>query len=273
MARCWPHNLARLLAPEHPVTDLRINAVGYDDFTDPSLAPIRHLRSYNCYTLHFVLNGKGTLFVNGVTHTVEKDALFFTPYRQPMAYYPCDEDPWEYIFINFSGEQADALCSHMGLTPEHPVRRDLPHVAISQTLEQLIRTVQAADTPPYYRVLSTFYELVHLCERRPSPKGAANARSVIDMNYASQDFTVEQLCRDLHVSHSHLCRIFKEAYGTSVVRYLIDRRLQQACRLLRESDLSIKAVAFSCGFSDEMHFMKTFKSSLGMTPSQYRRTH
>ena len=49
------------------------------------------------------------------------------------------------------------------------------------------------------------------------------------------------------------------------------KRIELACELLENSDLSVRSVAHSCGFSDEIHFMKTFKSRTGMTAAEYRR--
>lgn len=268
--RLLPNNTARLFAPEYPGRDLYMHAVGYDDFIDPAITPIRHLRTYNDFTLHFVLSGKGVYTMGGVTRRIEKNCLFFTLPHEPMAYYPDEDDPWEYIYFNFSGEQAQALCAEMLLTKEQPVRYDIPHAAVKRLLERMMRDLQDVNAP-YYLTLASFYELIHLCRRQPQAKGAAAARYMIDTHYTSPEFTVEHLCRELHISHSHLCRLFKEAYGVSAIRYLIDRRLAQAKQLLAETELPVKAVAYSCGFSDELHFMKTFKAAFGVTARAYRK--
>ena len=270
MGRFWPQNIVRLFAPPNSGNDLIIHSAGYDDFTDPAITPIFHPRSYNSYTLHFVLGGKGVLCVNGKMHTVEKNSLFFTPAKQEMAYYPCKDDAWEYAFLNFTGDQVPFLLNSLGLSLEQPILYDLPHIAIRQLIEQLLRTIQNTESQPYYYVIGAFYEMMHLCSRQTLPKGATQARYMIDTAYASSEFTIDQLCRDLHISHSHLCRIFKEHYGITAVRYLIDRRLEQARQLLVQTELSVKAIAFSCGFSDEIHFMKSFKSATGISAKQYR---
>ena len=270
MARFWPVNTARLFSSEYHGSDLFINSVGYDDFTEPTLAPFYPLRTYNSYTLHFVFGGKGTLIVGGNEYTVEKFSLFFTPPKQPMAYYPHRDDPWEYAFFNFGGTQAPLLLQAIGLSTERPVQQDVPPDAVCRLFSELLLTLQNTETQPYYRALSAFYELIHLCSHQALPKGAAAARDLIDTHYASPNFTIDQLCLDLHISHSQLCRLFKASYHTTAVRYLIDRRLTQARRLLTETSLSVKAVAFSCGFSDELHFMKSFKAATGMTAREYR---
>ena len=69
-----------------------------------------------------------------------------------------------------------------------------------------------------------------------------------------------------------LLRLFKEEYGRTVRRYLIEKRLAYACELLENSDMPVCSVALSCGFSDEIHFMKSFKKQYGMTATEYRKS-
>ena len=119
--------------------------------------------------------------------------------------------------------------------------------------------------------LSAFYEAVHLCSEENTSEGAKNAKRLIDENYSSPSFNIEGLCSALAVSHSHLCREFKKEYGTTALKYLISRRLLMARQLLETTKLSVKTVAFSSGFRDDIHFMKTFKNSMGVSPTEYRK--
>ena len=272
MSKFLPHNLLRLFAPENRTQDLFIHSTGYDDFSDPSLTPIRHLHSYNSCTLHMVLSGKGVIQLRGKTHRVNGECLFFLPANEPMCYYPEEDEPWEYMWFCFTGDQAAEYGKRMGFSIERPIHTSPSFAAIRRTMQHFFQSLEEESGDPYFLALSAFYEILYMCSRQSRPKGAASARHMIDLNYASQDFTVELLCRDLHISHSHLCRIFKEAYGISAVRYLINRRLEQAQRLLENTDLPVKAIAYSCGFSDEMHFMKSFKTATGMTAREYRQT-
>ncbi|MCF6320466.1 MAG: helix-turn-helix transcriptional regulator [Rhizobiaceae bacterium] len=47
-------------------------------------------------------------------------------------------------------------------------------------------------------------------------------------------------------------------------------RIHEACRLLKHSDSSLTVIGFCSGFSDSAHFSRDFRSSVGISPSQYR---
>lgn len=52
--------------------------------------------------------------------------------------------------------------------------------------------------------------------------------------------------------------------------YLNSYRIQQACQLLRETELSAKDVAAQCGFNSQQNFFRVFKKWTHVTPKQYR---
>ena len=66
-------------------------------------------------------------------------------------------------------------------------------------------------------------------------------------------------------------KYFKQIMGISPTKYIIELRMNSAKELLEFTDLSIKEVAITCGYDDLNFFSKTFKTSVGMTPSDYRK--
>ncbi|MNW16127.1 Transcriptional activator NphR [compost metagenome] len=54
-------------------------------------------------------------------------------------------------------------------------------------------------------------------------------------------------------------------------RWLTAHRIERACALLAQADLSIAAVALACGFSDQSHLTRVFAQALGTTPGMWRR--
>lgn len=83
--------------------------------------------------------------------------------------------------------------------------------------------------------------------------------------------TLSEIARAAGVSEREASRCFKKNIRQSPVEYLIAFRLNEAKKLLRESDLSVTEVSLRCGFSDSAYFGKTFRSAFGVTPSAYRR--
>lgn len=69
----------------------------------------------------------------------------------------------------------------------------------------------------------------------------------------------------------YLQRVFKERMNMSMMTYLVQYRIQRACRLLCTTRFSIIDIALDCGFTNRQHFTRCFKERKGMTPSEYRR--
>ncbi len=256
--------------------DFCILNIGYNDFSQPNLAPNYKEHFQTFYTLHYVLSGSGTLVYSGKTYHPHAGCLFFLPPNEPIQYYPDENDPWEYVWFAFNGVCARSYGERMGFSSTLPVQETLFPQAVFLALNRLFHPLSNTANDDYFLALSVFYEIVHHCIQsatQPSSdiKRMADVKRMIELNCASQDFSIQKLCQALYISHSHFCRCFKQKYHMSAVRYLVLCRLEHAKRLLSTGTLPVKTVAYSCGFSDELHFMKTFKAEMGMTALQYRR--
>ena len=68
-----------------------------------------------------------------------------------------------------------------------------------------------------------------------------------------------------------VARAFRARYGRSVKQHVQQLRVKYAARLLVENEMTATAVSQQCGFSDQSHMNRVFKSHTGMTPVRYRR--
>ncbi len=68
-----------------------------------------------------------------------------------------------------------------------------------------------------------------------------------------------------------LSRHFRAIHGTSPHRYLIMRRLEKGRHMLTSGNISMAEIAISCGFADQSHFTRHFKSAFGMTPGRWSK--
>ena len=66
--------------------------------------------------------------------------------------------------------------------------------------------------------------------------------------------SVTQIARSLRVSREHLSRVFKEYAGISIQQFILQRKIRLACKLLKESNFSIKEISSRLGFSDQRIF-------------------
>lgn len=87
--------------------------------------------------------------------------------------------------------------------------------------------------------------------------------------HLEESVDLESLARAAGLSPFHLIRVFTKATGLTPHNWLIDRRVHLACNLLREG-VSAAHVAVRCGFTDQSHLTRAFKSRLGVTPGKFR---
>ena len=89
-------------------------------------------------------------------------------------------------------------------------------------------------------------------------------------NYA-QEIRLENLAREARMSKYHLCRVFKRWVGISCIAYLNRVRIERAKEMLIQKYDSITNIAYDTGFKNLVHFERTFKGHVGITPSGYRK--
>lgn len=95
-------------------------------------------------------------------------------------------------------------------------------------------------------------------------------KAYIDTHYKS-NLTLESLSETAYISKHHLAHIFKNQTGVSPIRYMIERRIDQAKSLLTQTDIPIHEIAEMVGYPDNVYFSQIFKKITGVSPSAYRR--
>lgn len=96
------------------------------------------------------------------------------------------------------------------------------------------------------------------------------ACSILEKNL-SESICTQSLCKTLYTNHNTLYKAFKTQLGMGVHQWLMRRRIEEAIRLLVETDLPIQHIAFDIGFSRQSSFSTFFKTEKGVTPSAYRK--
>lgn len=114
---------------------------------------------------------------------------------------------------------------------------------------------------------SIFFELNEL-PYRPEIKAAI---AIIKKNYCSSNFFIGDISKELHVSESHLRKIFKTETGMSLKKYCDTMRFERATSLLKSDYISVEDVAELVGFTNTKNFSTAFKKKYNMSPSQYQK--
>lgn len=112
--------------------------------------------------------------------------------------------------------------------------------------------------------------------QRPGTQGAGQTDSFhkvqpiltyVQQNYQNR-ITLDSIAQQFYMSKYYLCHLFKDLTGFGLNEYIINLRILKARELLRQ-DLSVQQVGEIVGFSNNSHFIRTFKAMVGISPGQY----
>ena len=121
----------------------------------------------------------------------------------------------------------------------------------------------------------------HSTRSRPRSVPAADAlsqrrlRHLVDYIEAhlGDDLSIDAMAAELELNPFYLSRVFKAAVGQSLHQYVLDRRVERAKKLLRETGTPIAEIALSAGFSSQSHLSNWFRRRVGVSPAAYREEH
>ncbi len=218
------------------------------------------------FLLHYVLAGKGVLYKENAAYPV-KAGEFFLIFPGEVTTYTADaNEPWEYLWLGFTGERAERL-----LQLERPVGA-LPR----SIFEELIKMgedgfLEFGGVVEDY-VASVLHRMIAeiFAHRAAHAHYARRAETILRTMYMQPDMTVEDVARELRIDRHHLARLFKARYGMTMQAYLIETRIQRAAELLCDGHSATESAAL-CGYADFSNFSKMFRRRFGVSPGQYAK--
>src|SRR5258708_227486 len=169
------------------------------------------------------------------------------------------------------------------LAPTHDKRSNLRDRAISEILNLLFAEIHSAGATGTLYVESLAQalpiRLLFLCDRQPPLSSPAamlphphllRRQERIDSRLEAA-VTLQELASEIGYSRSHFLRMFHATTGMTPHRYVLNRRIERARRLLRDADMSIADIAYCCGFASQAHLTLAFRKVCGLPPGGYRR--
>jgi len=109
----------------------------------------------------------------------------------------------------------------------------------------------------------------HTCARG---LGASRLRRVVEYinDRLEDDLSLAELAALVGLSPDHFARAFKQTTATSAHRYVLLKRIERACALLRGPQMPIVEIAVRCGFAGQSSFTTSFRRVKRVTPRAYR---
>lgn len=100
------------------------------------------------------------------------------------------------------------------------------------------------------------------------PKVVTDVIHYVDQNLAG-DLSVSGIAESVHLNSVYLTRLFRQYSGLSLQQYIIEKRLAEAKRMLRNGQ-SPTDVCYACGFNNYSNFSRTFTNHVKISPRQYQ---
>lgn len=85
------------------------------------------------------------------------------------------------------------------------------------------------------------------------------------------DLSIENLANNIYLSSGYVSYIFKQETGMKLSTYIKEQRMENAKKLLRESNMKIAQIGEAVGFSQASYFCQSFKKHYGISPGRYRK--
>ncbi len=97
------------------------------------------------------------------------------------------------------------------------------------------------------------------------------ARKIVEEDFQNPELSVESVCSQLHVSTSYFSKIFKHETGITFLNFLTSRRMEEAKKLLLQTDYKSQMIGIMVGYPEPNYFSYVFKKNCGMSPVKYRK--
>lgn len=231
------------------------------------------------YVLHYITSGKGSYTINNKTYTLHKNQGFLIP-PDTITYYEADkEEPWNYMWIGFNGVKAETYLNYANLNEDNLIFEystdDTLQIYLNEMLK--LKELNFSNELKLEGLLYMFMSALVSCRKDEGNTKAFRSTEIyleksieyIEKNYAD-NIKINDIANYIGINRSYLTHIFKKNINISPQEFLLNYRIDKACTLLKRSDLSIKAVSKSIGYSDPLTFSKIFKKVKGESPKNYR---
>ncbi|WAM31495.1 response regulator transcription factor [Caldicellulosiruptor naganoensis] len=146
---------------------------------------------------------------------------------------------------------------------------------LMSVVEKFIKEITAEDAQKDI-VQKSLDVIAAIVSEAALQKRSLSSNSIISqaVEYINNNFTknisLEEMSKFLNVSPYYFSKIFKKSMGINFKKYLIKLKIEHAQKLLKETNMPIKEIAYEVGFDDPNYFIKAFKKYTGTTPATLR---
>ena len=246
-----------------------IRAANHNNFSTPTPHPDRNM---NQHDFIYMLDGEWIIGQDGEEfHIKAGDTLILAAHHSHYGIMPCTAGTKTmYIHVMFdSGDTCENAESHKIILDS--LIKVGGNAAIKNIFEKIIYAKSTKN-----ELLASVYFDVLLCELRAcmeSSKRISLAEDIRQLIVSSEKIiTNTEIAKALNVSVKTAENVFKAAYGTTLHKYVIESKIEEAKFYLSSfPDMKLCEIAQNLGFCDEFHLSRHFKNAVGLAPGEYRK--
>ena len=234
------------------------------------------------YLIHYISNGEGMFVSDGETYRL-KQGQGFLICPEVVSYYEADsENPWSYAWVGFNGIKADHYLQMTGLSRKNPIFTYNTDSYLSDCIVEMVESSgsQSGRDLRFSGLLNLFISKLIENNGYSLPAGGTSteradyyvnqAIKYMKANY-TQNISISGIASSIGLDRSYLGALFKKKLDLSPRKYLLNLRIEKACRLIANENLTIGDISRSVGFNDPLHFSKMFKKTKNVSPMEYRK--
>lgn len=202
---------------------------------------------------------------SNINHDASSMALYFDPDKLISALS---------LFFNTSKLEQFFALSQRGLIFHGKLKSDLKSIlqkmisseGIPKTILLLELFQKMLNSQDYSFLSSAGYTNTYIA--KDNEKIDKIFRHVFD-NF-SKEINLEEVSKIANMTKHAFCRYFKTRTQKTFIQFVNEVRISQACKLINEDKNQIGNIAYDCGFNSLSNFNKIFKTTKGITPSEYK---
>lgn len=228
------------------------------------------------FQISYIEKGKGKFVYNGKSeYLYEGDCFVFRP-NEPHSYEYITDDFCN-LWITYDGREAATLTDYITQVGAEVFSVENPSEQ-KNFFEKIMKTASVTDGFFDEKCSSLVYSYIFqtACHKRNNRLGERRQRFFPVLEYMEKNYrsaiALDELASIAGLSRYRFCNSFKEAFGISVMKYLIKLRIQKSKEFLVSKDeKTVAEVSALTGFNDASYFCAVFKEYEGVTPNQFKK--
>ena len=275
-----PESIVREMENDPFESRLHITDIGY--YPMAYLHNRKRPNGTSCYVLIYCMEGEGAVKIGGDKYNLQRDQLIILPANIAHEYATSKTNPWTIYWIHFNGTFAEFYSKDF-YTPTSIAPSEKSRIYDRLVIFEDIFTalgyglnrdnIDYAISALYYFLGSIKFLNVYreVSCKQDSKKNIIDKALLYIRENIEKTIALKDIAQYVGYSGSYFLTFFKRQMNDTPVNYIIQMKMQEACKMLDLTDMKVNQIGYKIGFKDPYYFTRQFTKEIGVSPSKYRK--